>query len=559
MKRDVLYALRPMGPRPLVVSRPYSSLGERLHQELTSRRLPLMFDYLSTQPSHLLSLTLVNLLPGSQGSSTIHTALPSVNRAFCLPAGHHLVYFPPQVTLSQLLPDGTDVLHSPGEPFNRRLWAGGRVRFPLKRGLALNGSRAVCIETIRDVITKGREGEEKVIVRIERRIGTVQENEDEHSIRERIWNGNADETGYSAVIEDRDLVFMREKAPDDLTRDRANFGSDRRIVKRYPSLLVHGPLTLTLLLTVLSNHLSNIGRVITEIRYRNLAPLYVREALAICGKPKTSESDTVWDIWIETGNGSLAVRGTIHTTTVVLTLLTFTQSALVYGGLISSKHVLFHPGLVFKIFPEVWRLFTPFLLTGPRFDLIFDLYFLYQYGSALETGSPRFGLPGDFLMYLSFIATTILGTAVSCTYILILVAMIIALVYTFSLENRGRKATFFVIQIPVELLPWAMLTWTLVVAGWPAAFSQSMGVVAGHLYEFLSHIYPTFGGGGRNYIATPAFVRGIFSTHTARRRSRSSGTAYRPNTQDQNPSRAWSSSLQNSWSSRGPGRRLGSQ
>ena len=149
-----------------------------------------------------------------------------------MPVGHHLVYFPPQVPLSQLLPDGTDTLHTPGDPFNRRLWAGGSVRFPGSPGPLLDGSRAVCIETIRRVVVKGVEGEEKVVVRIERRVGTVAEGEDEATTRSRIFRDVEDEPGDAAVVENRELVFMREKTPEQLVHDQQNFGRDRSLKRR---------------------------------------------------------------------------------------------------------------------------------------------------------------------------------------------------------------------------------------------------------------------------------------------------------------------------------------
>ncbi|KAL5365470.1 hypothetical protein BJX96DRAFT_179872 [Aspergillus floccosus] len=317
-----------------------------------SRQIPWSFDYLHPQPSHLLDLTVSDLLKTSNAQSGTSTVLPSVNGASCLPAGHHLVYFPPQVTLSQLLPDGTDTLHTPGHPFNRRLWGGGRVAFSPAGGLVLDGSRAVCIETIRDVTVKGREGEEKVIVRIERRMGVVQEDEGESSILDRIWRADESEFGYSSIIENRDLVFMREKTQVQLKHDKANFEKDQRAIKPpvnpdfrhtlipgkallfrfsaltfnahlihldpgytqnvegYRNLLVHGPLTLTLLLTALRSHLLKSSRGVRDIQYRNLSPLYVDEPLTICGKQKSGRDGPVWDVWIEGSNGGLAVRGT---------------------------------------------------------------------------------------------------------------------------------------------------------------------------------------------------------------------------------------------------------
>lgn len=209
-----------------------SSLSERLNRELTSRRLPLTYDYLHPQPSHLLNVTLTDLFHKQQSFSKNSTALPSIDSPPRLAPGHHLIYFPPQVTLSQLLPDGTDVLHSPGEPFNRRLWAGGRVRLPIPSGPPLDGSRAVCLETIRDVAVKGQEGEEKIFVRIERRVGIVKEQEEEHHSRERIWKENEEDPGQASVIETRNLVFMREKTREQLDHDKVHSRTNTRNVKR---------------------------------------------------------------------------------------------------------------------------------------------------------------------------------------------------------------------------------------------------------------------------------------------------------------------------------------
>ncbi|KAJ5474839.1 hypothetical protein N7475_004405 [Penicillium sp. IBT 31633x] len=354
--------------------RTYSSLSERLHHELTTRKLPLTYDYLHPQPSHLLNLTLRDLLPQPQISSDYAT-LPSIQNPSPLPVGHHLIYFPPQVTLSQLLPDCTDTLHTPGEPFNRRLWAGGNLRFP-SSSPPLDGSRAVCIESIRNVTVKGREGDEKVIVTIERRVGNVSEQETAEQTWDRLWKENEADAGESSVIENRDLIFMRLKTGAQIEADKARFGKPGRIVKRghilpflehdvrcandpganeapsdatfrhsliptkallfrfsaltfnahsihldkgytqnqegYRNLLVHGPLTLTLLLSVLQQQLSRLNLHISEIEYKNLAPLFVDEELVICGKPK--DGSGAWDVWIEGPDGGLAVRSTARTT-----------------------------------------------------------------------------------------------------------------------------------------------------------------------------------------------------------------------------------------------------
>ncbi|EAW12477.1 uncharacterized protein ACLA_008970 [Aspergillus clavatus NRRL 1] len=340
---------------PFTVLRTYSSCSTALRQELTSRRLPWTYDYLHPQPSHLLDLSLLDLVPSPGQLPIDYATLPSIERPVPMKPGHHLVYFPPQVTLSQLLPDGTDTLHYPGEPFNKRLWVGGRVRFPIPRIPRLDGSRAVCIETIRDVSVKGPNDQEKIFVNIERRVGTVEEGESESDIKQRIYRQDESDIGQSSVIENRTLVFMREKAPEQLQIDKQNWGSNRRRIKAplnpefrhtmkptkallfrfsaltfnahsihleetytrniegHPNLLVHGPLTLTLLLTVLQTQLMKSGRDICEIEYRNIAPLFVDEDLTICGKPKSGNETGTWDVWIESPNGGLAVKGVVQT------------------------------------------------------------------------------------------------------------------------------------------------------------------------------------------------------------------------------------------------------
>ncbi|OAX80855.1 hypothetical protein ACJ72_04802 [Emergomyces africanus] len=380
-----------------------SALRTQLSQ-LPQRRLPLFYDYLTPQQSHLLNLSLTGFVPTTTTpnnaepslrtttNTTPPTTLPSSTlNPTPMPAGHHLVYFPPQVPTSQLLPDGTDILHYPGPPFNRRMWAGGWVRFnnnnfpPItnknknnknnsndnndnnnnvsndNRGrLLLNGQRAVCMEGIRDVSVKGKEGDEKVFVGVERRVAAVAEGEDEEEVRRRVWTEDEGEWGDAVVVERRNLVFMRDRKG--IVEEEEGIGNDgisRRVVKAptlpelshslvpsrsllfrysaltfnahsihlnpsyarnvegYPDLLVHGPLTLTLMLTVFQNHISDIsaGRaVIDSIEYRNLAPLLVEQEMRVCAKQKDSNDGAAraWDIWVEGADGGLAVKGTVH-------------------------------------------------------------------------------------------------------------------------------------------------------------------------------------------------------------------------------------------------------
>jgi len=263
-----------------------------------------------------------------------------------------------------LLPDGTDPLQSPGDPFVRRMWAGGAVRFSNAHStpLRLDGSRAVCLESIKDVSIKGSPGTEKVFVGIERRMGaTVSESEDEESIRTRLYRDSEEDfaDGAVGVIERRNIVFMRSRTREQAMRDMEmartkqlkpsggaldfenTVAPDGKLLFRYSALtynahaihldpgwcreeeghrglLVHGPLSFTLMMTSLRLKLAQEGKGegVASVEYRNLAPLYAGEPLKLCGtaiKRAEKGEHGKWEIWAETPEGGIAVKGTVRT------------------------------------------------------------------------------------------------------------------------------------------------------------------------------------------------------------------------------------------------------
>ncbi|KAI9813748.1 MAG: hypothetical protein M1827_003538 [Pycnora praestabilis] len=355
--------LRPSSSPLSYHHRQNSSLSS-IKSELIARRLPLIYDYLTPQPSHLLNVSLADFLPQApKAESTSHTnppprdnlTLPTTLRPTILAPTHHLIYFPPPIPSSQLLPDGTDPLQSPGLPFVRRMWAGGAVRWNKddKHWLRLDGRRAVCVEGIRDVMIKGQGGDEKVFVGIERRVGRCGEEEGEESVRKRLWMEEEGEDGESGVVERRNIVFMKEKSKEEaadaaktpgkvvkpthpptfthtlispasllfrysaLTFNAHSIHLDpsySRSIEGHRNLLVHGPLSFTLLISLLRHHLGteypDETVMITDVEYRNLSPLYADEKLKLCGR---RVEDGRYEIWAETPEGGLAVRGMART------------------------------------------------------------------------------------------------------------------------------------------------------------------------------------------------------------------------------------------------------
>ncbi|KAI9837565.1 MAG: hypothetical protein M1819_007216 [Sarea resinae] len=240
--------------------------------------------------------------------------------------------------------------------------------------------------------------------------------------------------------------------------------------------------------------------------------------------------------------------------TRTLTAATVLTSVLVHTRLLNWTYVMFYLPYLFKLPPQLWRCVTSFLVTGGGLGILFDSYFLYTYGSSLETQSSRFSNPADYVTYLVFIWFFILTSA---GFVLggffFVSALTLALAYTHSQENRNQKVGFFFFTIPAPWLPYAMLGMTLVMAGPEAALHQGTGLLAAHLYDFLTRLYPTFGD-GENFIRAPQFVERWFN-HPGPR-ARPYGTAFTPRTE---PSRGSSSGFSGlgSWGGRGAGRRLG--
>jgi hypothetical protein len=227
------------------------ALQSSLHKKLTERKANVVYDYLSPTPSHLLNVSLADFIPqscyppGFTAMDLEFSPLPTVNgasRTSALPQGHHLIYFSPQVSSSKLLPDGTDPLQSPGDPFVRRMWAGGTLLFnnQLRAQLELDNRRAYCREHISSVVVKGSDRDEKVFVNIERQIGyigTTLEKElpfDSGSHRSTIFTSPNSQTRYPpSIIEIRNIVFMREKPVAVIKEDVARPG---KTLKRMPNL-----------------------------------------------------------------------------------------------------------------------------------------------------------------------------------------------------------------------------------------------------------------------------------------------------------------------------------
>ncbi|TID19694.1 DER1-domain-containing protein [Venturia nashicola] len=238
--------------------------------------------------------------------------------------------------------------------------------------------------------------------------------------------------------------------------------------------------------------------------------------------------------------------------TRTLTAATLALSVLVHSQTVGFVSVAYIPQFIYRVtkLPEVWRFITPFLITGPKFGILMDPYFLFTYGSGLERDSPRFTELGSFFVYVAFVMALIVAL---CGQLLggymFLQPLILAFAYTFSQDNPNTNITIYILTFPAKYLPAALVFLTFIMEGPTPAKHQLTGLVAAHAYDFLTRIWPTFGG-GRNYIKTPDMVKRWFGGDASRPVvTRGYGTAV--NARQTPPANAgWTGQ-------RGPGRRLG--
>jgi len=80
-----------------------------------------------------------------------------------------------------------------------------------------------------------------------------------------------------------------------------------REVEGYRDLLVHGPLSLVLMLSVLRSQLKE-DEVVGTFDYKNLAPLYANEEMKVCVR-KGRKDEHKFEVWVEGSGGGYAVKG----------------------------------------------------------------------------------------------------------------------------------------------------------------------------------------------------------------------------------------------------------
>ncbi|BFZ57332.1 hypothetical protein PYCC9005_004384 [Savitreella phatthalungensis] len=154
---------------------------------------------------------------------------------------------------------------------------------------------------------------------------------------------------------------------------------------------------------------------------------------------------------------------------------------------------------------EFWRPVTAFLYAGSGMELLFGLFFAYQYSMQLEVG--KFGVStADYCWYLLFNAAIILLLNYFIKVPIYFSALTLALCTTSCLDTPDAQTNLFgMIRMPMKWLPYSMLFITFATGGPQAAMNQGTGLISAFLWRHVTETMPSQG--LPNRVRTPAWLK----------------------------------------------------
>jgi 3-methylfumaryl-CoA hydratase len=233
-----------------------------------------------------------------------------------LPSGWQCLYFLPRFTLDALRLDGSprDTGVVPPMPLPRRMFAGERFRF--HRSIRIGDS--VRRETeLTDISVKSGSTGTLVFATVVQRIFTPEglaiEEERRTVFREEVKAGERNQAPRRETAPG-DVPWRRSITPDPVLLFRFSaltFNSHRIHYDRpwameregYPALVVHGPLTSTLLIDFAGDHTK--GRAVVSYETQARAPLFDTAPFELRGRPAADGHAA--ELWAVTPEGTVAM------------------------------------------------------------------------------------------------------------------------------------------------------------------------------------------------------------------------------------------------------------
>uniref|UniRef100_A0A7S1ESP2 Derlin n=1 Tax=Timspurckia oligopyrenoides TaxID=708627 RepID=A0A7S1ESP2_9RHOD len=143
---------------------------------------------------------------------------------------------------------------------------------------------------------------------------------------------------------------------------------------------------------------------------------------------------------------------------------------------------------------QIWRIATNFFFFGSfGLDFLFHMFFLYRYSKLLEVNSFR-GRTADFLYMLLFGSLLLLASSpITPSIVFLGPSLTFMMVYVWGRRNERQVMNFLgLFNFRAPYLPWVLLLFSIVLGSSPLI--DLLGIVAGHIYYYLTDIYPQISG-----------------------------------------------------------------
>ena len=244
---------------------------------------------------------------------------PELTDGDALPLGWTILYFLPRFLPDELRADGAPATTGvvPPMPLPRRMFAGQTFRFhrPIRIGQGLTQETELTDISVKHGGT-GTLVFTTVVSRISGPDGLAVEDERRGVFREEVKSGERNQAPrrdpapadvpWRRVITPEPVLLFRFSA---LTFNSHRIHYDRRWAMEtegYPALVVHGPLTSTLLLDFARDH--NPGRTFRSYTTQARAPLFEGAPFELRGRPTA----TGCELWAVTPEGTIAMSAQVE-------------------------------------------------------------------------------------------------------------------------------------------------------------------------------------------------------------------------------------------------------
>ncbi|KAJ2368703.1 hypothetical protein IW150_005337 [Coemansia sp. RSA 2607] len=286
-----------------------------------------LWDRMDPRQITLLDQTIRPYLPASYPRLPRDAQVSDIAEGSAMPPGAHLVYFPSSANEFELSTDGYLADEAPPKPFEQRVWAGGLIEFNTANPLRV-GDLTSQTKRVEDVTIKERAGADPlVLVKLALRMNNSR-GACVTEYRDLAYMKPID-LGRKIVKHNRQPDFIHKMTPSEILLFRysaLSWNSHRihydsvyaRQVENHPGLLVHGPLTCTLLLQFLHANMPD-KMTLRSFDYRAISPMYCQQELHLNGRwlqPTQQDQDRSaangarrCELWATNNEGGIAMKG----------------------------------------------------------------------------------------------------------------------------------------------------------------------------------------------------------------------------------------------------------